>query len=297
MAVFDFHLHTHWSYDAFSAVEDYFRLAREKKVRAIAVTDHHLMDAYDEVLQCGEKYPDVGYVAGAELSVHCPLGSFDLVCLNLPLDPPAELKDVLQRYREWQVASGEATSRNFCERGFPFDTAERLRLLQSYRPEKTLMKQGVTHVRGGILQDYCIRQGFCRDAEAFTALRQSFTGIPCYPEYDIVIPAVQKAGGIVILAHPFGYFRQADRKRMDELREMFRLDGIECAHPKVPPEYTEIYRQYCLEHGLLSSGGSDLHRPEAEKFVAHCAPDEWLDELLERVSLRHGGSRTDHIRI
>ena len=26
MAVFDFHLHTHWSYDAFSAVEDYFRL-------------------------------------------------------------------------------------------------------------------------------------------------------------------------------------------------------------------------------------------------------------------------------
>ena len=293
MAVFDFHLHTHWSYDAFSSVEDYFRLAQEKKMRAIAITDHHLMDGYDDVLQCAEKYPEVGYVRGAELTVHCPLGSFDLVCLNLPAGPSPEMDAVFRRYRDWQVASGEAASRNFCERGFPFDTAERLRLLQTYRPEKAIRKQGVTHVRHGTLRDYCIDKGFCRDAQGYAALRQTFTGMPLYPEYDLVVPAVKKAGGVVIIAHPYGYFRKDDRNRMDQLREMFQLDGIECAHPDVPQEYTEIYRNYCLEHHLLSSGGSDQHAAGSDRYVfaGHCAPDEWLDELLERVQLFHGNGK------
>ena len=293
MAVFDFHLHTCWSYDAFSSVEDYFRLAQEKKMRAIAITDHHLMDGYDEVLQCAEKYPEIGYVRGAELTVHCPIGSYDLVCLNLPLKTPPELAEVFQRYRDWQVAYGEAVSRNFCEHGFPFDTAARLRLLQTYRPEKTIRKQGVTHVRFGTLRDYVLEKGFCRDAQGYAALRQTFKDLPFYPEYDLVVPAVKKAGGIVMIAHPYGYFRKNDRKRMDELREMFQLDGIECAHPDVPKEYTEIYRNYCREHHLLSSGGSDQHsttEPGPNVFSEHCAPDAWLDELLERVQLFHGGT-------
>ena len=290
MAVFDFHLHTHWSYDAFSSVEEYFLLAQQKKMRAIAITDHHLMDAYDEVLQCAEKYPDVGYVRGAELTVHCPLGSFDLVCLNMPVELSDEMKAVFQRYRDWQVACGEAASRNFCAKGFPFDSAERLRLLQTYRPAKAIQKQGITHVRHGTLRDYCIEHGFCKDAQGYAELRSTFTDMPPYPEYDLVVPYVKKAGGIIIIAHPYGYFLKDDRNRMDQLREMFQLDGIECAHSDVPQEYTEIYRKYCLEHHLLSSGGSDQHAAGSEKYVfsRHPAPDEWLDELLERVQLYHG---------
>ena len=83
MAVFDLHLHTCWSYDGFSRAADYFRFAEQKKVRAIAVTDHHLMDSCGEVLRAAAEYPEVGYILGAELTVHCPLGTFDLVCLNL----------------------------------------------------------------------------------------------------------------------------------------------------------------------------------------------------------------------
>ena len=65
-----------------------------------------------------------------------------------------------------------------------------------------------------------------------------------------------------MIAHPAGYFRQTDRRRMDALREECGLDGIECAHRSVPPELTAIYRQYCREHGLLSTAGSDCHEPE-----------------------------------
>ena len=66
-AEFDFHLHTLWSYDAVTPVEDYFRLASERNIKTIAITDHHIVDAWDEVKAAGEKYPDVAYIAGANL--------------------------------------------------------------------------------------------------------------------------------------------------------------------------------------------------------------------------------------
>lgn len=285
MANFDLHLHTHWSYDAFSAVEDYFRLAREKKTRAIAITDHHLMDGYGDVLDCAGKYPDVGYIAGSEITVNCDFGAIDLVCLNLPRQPEGELFEIFEIYRSWQVAYGRAISENMCRLGYAFDDAARLKLLQSYRPAAAVAKQGNTHVRYGTLADYCAANGITDDYRTF---RMQFQDMPLYPDFEKVVPVVKAAGGVIFIAHPYGYFLGNDRKRMDALREMLQLDGIECAHPGVPAEMTPVYRAYCEEYGLLSSGSSDLHSPDADTFAANCAPDFWLDEILERVTLYHG---------
>ena len=75
---------------------------------------------------------------------------------------------------------------------------------------------------------------------------------------------------------------------MDRLRQECMLDGIECAHKSVPAQFTPIYRGYCVEHGLFSTGGSDSHSDadiEAD-FAGHLGPDLWLDELLQRVGDR-----------
>jgi predicted metal-dependent phosphoesterase TrpH len=113
-------------------------------------------------------------------------------------------------------------------------------------------------------------------------------GFPRYPAVADVIPAVKAAGALVAIAHPRGYFNECDRGRMDALRLECQLDGIECAHPGVPEELTPVYRQYCEDHGLFSTGGSDCHTEEdiAEKFALHGGPDEWLDELLDRLDDR-----------
>lgn len=288
MGSYDLHLHTEWSYDAASKVEDYFRFAEEKKCRAIAVTDHHLMDAYDEVLESAELHPEVAYFSGSEISVNCEFGPIDLVCLNLPRRPTPQTEELFNIYRNWQIASGSNASRNFCALGYDFDDEKRLELLRSYRPEKAIAKQGNTHVKHQVLVNYCIEHGFCTDEDSYTELRRKFTTRAPYPEYDKVIPLVKAAGGVVIIAHPVGYFLENDLKRMDTLREMFQLDGIECAHPSIPEELSLFYREYCKKYALLSSAGSDLHNPVIEKFAAQDGKDEWLDEMLERITLYHG---------
>lgn len=71
MADFDLHLHSEWSYDAKNPIEGCFGIAQKKGMRALAITDHHLMDGCDEVPEVAAKCPEVGYLSGAELTVHC----------------------------------------------------------------------------------------------------------------------------------------------------------------------------------------------------------------------------------
>ncbi|MBQ6473717.1 MAG: PHP domain-containing protein [Victivallales bacterium] len=284
---FDFHLHSQWSYDALMPVEEYFRLARAKRLRAFALTDHHTMDGYGDVMECARKYPDVHFVAGAELTVHCPLGTYDLVCLNMPCREDGELVKLFQAYRAWQVAYGTAFSANMLRLGFPFDDQERLKLLRSYRPARVIEKQGNTHVRFATIRDYCIDRGFCHDQSEYLKMVGRFEDMPDYPEYDFVVPIVKRAGGIVLIAHPYDYFRHDDQKRMDELCEMLDLDGIECSNGGAVPEpFSRIYREYCRKHHLLSSAGTDGHdQRDGDQMARHFGEDSWLDELLERVKL------------
>ena len=288
MASYDLHLHTEWSYDASTHIEDYFRMARAKKTRALAITDHHLMDGYGEVLEVAARYPDVGYLSGGELTVHSPLGTYDLVCLNLPRRSTPLLDEVWKLYHDWQCAYGHAISRNLCEKGFAFDDDARLELLKSYRPAKAIAAQGNTHIRYATMLEYFISHGFCKDVSGYRELRASFTDMPDYPEFDQVVPRVKKAGGVVILAHPIEYGLENDLPRLDPLRELFSLDGIECGHAAIPPDQVKLYRDYCKRHQLLSSGGSDLHNPKEELFAVHLGEESWLDELLERVEIFHG---------
>ena len=296
-ASFDFHLHTCWSYDATCPVETYFAKAAELGVSHIAITDHHQMDAFPEVVEAAKKYPMVNYIPAAELTVHSPKGSFDMVCLGLPQVPTPELQQVFAAYHNWQRSYGDAYCALLCFEGYYYSRADRKMLLQRYRPQKTIEVQGITHVQNGVQNDFLIKEKkYFADTKAKNeAVWNSDIQLPPYPEYDVVIPAVKRAGGLVFIAHPRGYFNEKDLYRMDELREMLDFDGIECAHTSIPHELTPFYRQYCLDHGLLSSAGSDTHSApdDAYKFCTNCVfanhigEKRYVEEILERIPAFH----------
>jgi predicted metal-dependent phosphoesterase TrpH len=172
--------------------------------------------------------------------------------------------------------------------GYDYTDAHRRALLASYRPERVIQVQGYTHVKNQVQRRYFLERGFIAAEDEYAGLVHRFRDLvpfPPYPRAEDVVPAVKHAGALVAIAHPYGYFEGYDLGRMDALCDECSLDGIECAHASVPPEYTRLYRAYCERHGLFSVGGSDCHSDaEVDRaFAEHRGREEWLHEFLARL--------------
>lgn len=290
-APYDLHLHTYWSYDASAKLENHFERAVATGVRCLAITDHHILDSLPDVVAASAKYPNVCVIPSAELTVTTSIGAVDLLCYGFPVDIPTSLRRVLDAYHGWQQETGAAICAGMQALGHDYTDAHRGELLKSYRPQPTLNVQGYTHVSNGVQRDYFVERGFIEKADQYRAVLQRAreqVSTPLYPGVDFVIPAVKELGVVVAIAHPHGYFAQADPGRMDTLRQECMLDGIECAHKSVPAQFRSIYRAYCVEHGLFSTGGSDSHTDADidRRFARHGGEDAWLEEFLARVEER-----------
>ena len=229
---YDLHLHTYWSYDALAQPEGHFTRARELDVECFAITDHHVLDSLPEVLEIAQGYPGIRIVPSAELTMTTSIGSVDLLCYGFPRELPRSMVQALDAYHDWQRAFGSAISAGLQALGYGFSDADRLELLKSYRPSKTIELQGNTHVKGGVIQRYCVERGFIDRTDDYGELMAragAVTRFPPYPHVKDVMPAVKEAGALVAIAHPFGYFKEDNVERMDALRVECSLDGIECA--------------------------------------------------------------------
>jgi predicted metal-dependent phosphoesterase TrpH len=95
-------------------------------------------------------------------------------------------------------------------------------------------------------------------------------GQPAYVERYKVLPEeaiqlVRASGGLPVLAHPYIYSRQGERKAalnlkfwLPRLRES-GLEGIEVYYPHYPQRANRQLLALASKHGLLISGGSDFH--------------------------------------
>lgn len=287
-ALYDLHLHTCWSYDAMATVEELFAAASAAGVRRIAITDHHVVDGIPEAVETAARYRDVVLVAGAELTVSASIGAVDMVCLGFTPAAIEALAPVWDAYHEWQREYGAALCAGVCALGFDYTDARREELLASYRPARALSVQGATHVANRMQRAWFIERGFIATDEEYGPLLAAAgerVPRPLYPAAEFVLPAVKQQGALAVIAHPPRYFQGDNRERMELLREELLLDGVECAHPSVSPELTPVYRAWCEEHGLVSTGGSDLHWSEDVRagIGGHIGPEEWWPEVEARL--------------
>lgn len=291
-AVYDLHLHSCWSYDARNLPEVYFKKAKELGTKAFAITDHHNFDVIPTMFELAKQYPGVPFFTGAEFSAATPFGDMDFVCLGLPKEPTPALKELSDELHDYCRKFGKALELIVNRLGHSFTAQDRRNIMKTYRPEYVLDFQGDTHVNTELLGDYMTERGIVASRKEWINI---MWGNPEYAEYypklptaDRVARIVHEAGGVMLIAHPFHYFNDKDLKRMDALREFVNFDGIECAHPTTPQENSFFYRDYCVRHKLLSSGGSDTHgvfEGFKNNYAGHIGPAYWLDELKERITL------------
>ena len=80
-----------------------------------------------------------------------------------------------------------------------------------------------------------------------------------YPTVQEAATLIKKAGGKAFLAHLYGYFVEDHEEFLNSIISLNALDGIECYHSLHTIDSTKYLLNYCKEHQLYASGGSDYH--------------------------------------
>ncbi|MBI2375961.1 MAG: PHP domain-containing protein [Deltaproteobacteria bacterium] len=111
-------------------------------------------------------------------------------------------------------------------------------------------------------------------------------GRPAYVARSVVSTSaaaelVHRAGGIAVLAHPLVYARDPLRTEARFARAKAEgFDGVEVFHPGHSAGERDMLRWFARQHGLLMTGGSDLHDLDGPTQLA---PLDCLDPILARI--------------
>ncbi|MDN4594900.1 PHP domain-containing protein [Polycladomyces subterraneus] len=244
----DLHIHTTASDGLFSP-EEVVRMAKDKGLRAIAITDH---DTVGGVAQAAAAAAHLGIelVPGIEISTLAD--GQDVHVLGYFVDTKQEwfLKR-LQSLRNTREERNRKIIEKLNELGIAITWEEVQTKKRGASPEKNIGRPHIAEllVDKGIVRsmDEAFERYLGKDGAAYVTTRR----ITPFEAIDLI----KEAGGVPVLAHPGLY-------ENDELVEEIiahGLVGLEVYHPDHDEERTERYREMAERHGLIVTAGSDFH--------------------------------------
>jgi predicted metal-dependent phosphoesterase TrpH len=272
----DLHTHSNRSDGTFTPSE-VVRLAAERELDVVALTDHDTTDGLEEALEEGTQ-AGVEVVPGVEFSAEHDGTSVHALCYWMNLEDEG-LQQELRRLRDDRFRRGELMVQRLAELGLPVDF-ERVREIAG---EATI-------VRPHIAQAMVEAGHVPTEKEAFE--RWIGDGRPGHVAKHALDPVeavglIRAAGGVCVLAHPGMWGDQSSVP--DALIERMAgagMRGLEVDHPDHTPEAREHYRRFAGELGLVATGGSDCHglRYDPVRLGTSLCDPEAFDALRAVVS-------------
>lgn len=266
----DLHVHSTAS-DGQYAPAELARLAKERGIEILALTDHDTLDGLEEASQAGAR-EGVRVLRGVELSAR---EHPNLHILGYAFgENPTALAELCWRMRERRERRKYWMIDYLRERGvnIPLEEVEALAGGVIGRPHFAQVMVRHRYVVNN-------REAFDRylDTEEFQELNNRFkAGVRECAE------AIKASGGKVSFAHPYQVELEAEalealvRRLMD-----YGLDAIECYYPKHTPEQRDFYLRLAGKYGLHVTGGSDFHGGAVKPEVRLTPWELQLDWLLE----------------
>ncbi|WP_291318409.1 PHP domain-containing protein [Desulfonatronospira sp.] len=248
MSEIDLHTHSTAS-DGTMPPYELVEHARNRGLKALALTDHDTTKGLKEALQAGDEL-GLEVVPGCELSVEYP-GLMHILGLWLKSDAPA-LNSAMQELRDKRDMRNEVIIDKLQRLGIDISYSEVQDLAGDAsvgRPHisRVLMDKGVVNSIQECFDHYLGSSG-----KAYVP-KEKFG-----PEKAISV--LKDEGALVVLAHPFSLQLDADALRRELVRlKDLGLDGVEVFYSEHTIEQTEIYASLCRELDLLPTGGSDFH--------------------------------------
>ncbi len=258
MAV-DLHIHTTASSDGEFSPREIIEFAKANQLQAIALTDHDTVNGLEEGLFWGERY-------GLEVIPGCEISSSHkgkwLHILGYFIDyRRREITSLCDRLRdEWQQ-NIDAQIAKLREAGFYLEKDKVLEdsPLPMFNSYGTAIFADARNDRNQLINDYRSQENpvirFCMD---WIVPGRPYNAPQGTPEAEEVIDIISVIGGVPILAHPGATLHAEDDAVIDDLLR-FGIAGLEvfCSYHKEDQE--QYYLNYCREHELLVTCGSDFH--------------------------------------
>jgi predicted metal-dependent phosphoesterase TrpH len=246
-------LHTHSSVsDGTDRPAELVRKARAVGLDVVALTDHDTFDGLDEAAAEGERL-GILLVRGMELSCSRRGDSVHVLAYGADRANPA-LAAEMARVRDGRLGRLAGVLAKLAELGVPVSEAE---VMAQVGDSPSV---GRPHIA-----DALIKAGHVRDRqEAFD--RFLADGGPAHVhrytiEVDRGIDLVHEAGGLAVIAHPWGRGREyvLPSSVLEALVRDHGLDGIEVDHQDHDYETRKRLRALADDLGLLATGASDYH--------------------------------------
>lgn len=249
MDIVDLHVHSTAS-DGTLSPSEVICLAKETKLRSIALTDHDTIAGIEEALDAGTEM-GIEVIPGVELSCSYLNKEIHIVGLFIDYDNP-DFCSKLDYLKDTRDARNEQMAEKFQERNIPVTTV----MLKERFPDAVITR---AHFASWLHENNYV-----------SSVREAFDRYlndngPCYvPRYKMpceeTIRLIHDAGGIAILAHPILYkMGTAELTKMVVYLKKCGLDGIEAIYSTYTPSDETLIRKLAKENRLTISGGSDFH--------------------------------------
>ena len=250
MKLCDLHTHSTCS-DGTLTPTELVKLALEKELSAVALTDHNTVAGLPEFLEAA-RGTKLEAVPGIEFSVD--YGDIELHILGLFIKPEhygpitERVEDMLRRKEQSNIDLVK--------------NLEQAGIFLSYEDIKAATTTG--QVNRALIAAEMLRKGYVGSIqEAFSKyLKQShgYYNPPKRPDAFETIRFIRSLGAVAVWAHPF-----LNLKTEEAIREFLPeacqagLQGMEVFYPKFDENQTALALQLVKEFGLQPSGGSDFH--------------------------------------
>ena len=268
----DLHIHTTAS-DGQYTPSEIIQKAFEKKLKAVAITDHDTVDGLEEGKAAAKKL-GVTFVPGVELNINNSTGEFHLLGLGLN-KISASLNEILSNLVKNRDIRNQQIIKKMNDEGVDLTYEEMLSDFSDTvigRPHFAfeLVKKGIVKTRQQAFDIY-----LARGRKWFVERVGS--------NLDEAIQGIKDSGGIPVVAHPMSLYLSWG-KLPETLQNYYDrgVVGIEAFHPGA--RVSECLRLEELAHkiGFVVTGGSDFHgeKIRADRKIGHTCGGKKLEDSI-----------------
>jgi predicted metal-dependent phosphoesterase TrpH len=275
MRGYDLHTHSTFS-DGTNSVTENVKLAVDRELDGIAITDHDTVAGYAEASSAALG-TDLEIVPGIEFSAEYAGASLHVLAYWVDPEHPG-LRQELRRLTDSRFRRGEMMVDNLRALGYEV-SFERVREIAG---DSVIARPHVAQamVDAGIV---------ATEKEAFERFI-SDGGVAYVPKHALdpldALELIRDAGGVCVLAHP-GMWRGEESVPQKLIERMARagMSGLEVDHPDHDPDQRAHYRRVAERLALVPTGASDCH---GERFGFRLGCDTTPAEVYAELRRRAG---------